>query len=185
MSGQSRRFARYRPSERDVQGRHFWAVPEGGLCLSAFLLLTRQGQPGRVLLGRPDPRAPWTSFATLEPAHVKIIGERWILPASHLLEFESPDRAAQRIVREQLELPAASLDGPAVFSEAYPSAIDPESGSHWDIHFVFRGERPDDEILSPTAWRELEYHDPNKLSHSEIARGHADILGLVGIGLRD
>jgi ADP-ribose pyrophosphatase YjhB (NUDIX family) len=177
----AKRFARYRPTERTIGGRRFWAVPEGGACLSAFLVLRPPSTPGKVLLGNPNPRAPWEQMATLEKAHLDSIGTRWILPASHLLEFESPADAADRILAEQLETPRLPLQVPRVFSEAYPSAIDPESGTHWDLHFVFQGEWTTDEAPTAVAWRRLEFVDPLTLTRADIARGHADILTLAGI----
>jgi ADP-ribose pyrophosphatase YjhB (NUDIX family) len=175
------RFARYRPTERSIQGRRFWSVPEGGVCLSAFILLRPLETPTRVLLGRPDPQAPWAQMATLEEAHLRSIGDRWILPASHLLEFESPTDSARRILRQQLEIADLPLRGPEVFSEAYPSAIDPESGTHWDLHFVLRGDWPSNPAPRSDSWRELAFVDPSTLTRADIARGHADILALSGL----
>ncbi len=175
------RFARYRPTERTIQGRRFWSLPEGGICLSTFLVLQRADDPARVLLGKPDPRAPWERLATLEEAHLRSIADRWILPASHLLEFESPTEAAARIARQQLGSRTLPLRGPEVFTESYPSAIDPESGTHWDFHFVFRGGWPSDEVARPAAWRELALMDVRALSRADIARGHADILAFAGL----
>ncbi len=175
------RFARYRPTERSIRGRRFWSVPEGGLCLSSFVVLQPFEAPTGVLLGRPNPEAPWERMATLEEAHLRSIGNRWILPASHLLEFESPTDAAARILREQLGIREFALRGPQVFSEAYPSAIDPDSGTHWDLHFVFRGEWPRDRPPRSEAWRELAFVDPSALTSADIARGHADILALLGL----
>ena len=175
------RFARYRPTERSIQGRRFWSVPKGGVCLSAFIVLRPSRTPTRVLLGRPNPEAPWEEMATLEEAHVRSIGNRWILPASHLREFESPTEAATRILREQLGTADLSLQGPDVFSEAYTSVLDPESGTHWDLHFVFQGDWPSDQAPRTPAWRELAFVDPRALTSADIARGHADILALAGL----
>ena len=177
----ARRFARFRPTERTIQGRRFWTVPEGGLCLSTFIVVRPVQAPTRVLLGRPDPLARWEQMATLESAHLQSIGDRWILPASHLLEYESPADSAERIQREQLGVPPFPLQGPQVFSEAYPSAIDPESGKHWDIHFVFRGEWAFDHFPQSGSWRELRFMDRSTLTRADIARGHADILELAGL----
>jgi ADP-ribose pyrophosphatase YjhB (NUDIX family) len=180
-----RRFARYRPTERLIQGRRFWSVPEGGLCLSAFLIIRSAQAPARVLLGKPDPKAPWEAMATLEEAHLRSIGDRWILPASHLLEFESPSECARRIGREQLGSADLPMRGPEVFSEAYPSAIDPNSGTHWDLHFLFQADwsAPGDPISD--VWRELGFLDVRTLRPGDIARGHADILALGGLKLRE
>jgi hypothetical protein len=179
------RFARYRPTERVIHGRHAWSVPEGGLCLSAFVVLRSGETPKTVLLGKPAPEAPWEELAALEEAHLRAVGDRWILPASHLLEFESPAEAAQRVLRQQLGIPDLVLRGPEVFSEAYPSSIDPESGTHWDLHFVFQGESPSDRPLRSAAWRELALVNPSALTRADIARGHADILALAGVVVGD
>jgi ADP-ribose pyrophosphatase YjhB (NUDIX family) len=175
------RFARYRPTSRTIRGRRFWSLPEGGVCLSAFLVIRPKGTPSRVLLGRPNPVATWEHMATLEAEHLTTIGDRWILPASHLLEFESPADSARRILRQQLEVADLFLRGPEVFSESYPSALDPESGLHWDLHFVFRGDWPSREPPRPSAWRELAFLDTRTLTQADMARGHADILALAGV----
>ena len=177
------RFARYRPTERVIQGRHFWSVPEGGLCLSAFLIVGPDHAPGRVLLGKPDPTAPWEEMATLEEAHLRSIGNRWILPASHLREFESPPECARRIARQQLGGADLAFRGPNVFSETYPSAIDPESGTHWDVHFLFEADWSAQGAPTSDVWRELAFVDPRKLTRADLARGHADILALAGLKL--
>lgn len=182
-SSSAPRFARYRPTEREVRGRHFWAVPEGGMCLSAFLVLTDPADSTRVLLGRPSPAAPWSALGSLDPGHLASLGERWILPSSHLMEWESPFRAAERVAVEQLGRPTLALRGPEVFSETYPSAIDPESGPHWDLHFVFRGEWTDGP--APPVWRDLSLRRVAGVPRSEFGRGHADILALAGMPVHD
>ncbi len=180
-----RRFARYRPTERYIQGRQAWAVPEGGLCLNAFVIVTPEGERDAVLLGRPDPAAPWASLAALSSVHLQDVGARWILPASHLLEFESPTDAARRILDQQLGLAGSEPSGPEVFSETYPSVIDAGSVPHWDVHFVFRAEWPADRRVAAPPFRELAMRRALETSRSEIARGHGDVLALAGYRLRD
>jgi ADP-ribose pyrophosphatase YjhB (NUDIX family) len=177
----SARFARYRPTERVIHGRRFWAVPEGGLCLSAFVVVRSDHAPVRVLLGKPDPTAPWEEIATLEEPHLRSIGNRWILPASHLHEFESPSGCAQRILTQQLGGMDLALRAPTVFSEAYASAIDPDSGTHWDLHFVFEADASAGGAPPSAVWRELAFVDPTTLTPGDLARGHSDILALVGL----
>ncbi len=124
-------------------------------------------------------------MATLEDAHLRSMGDRWILPASHLQEFESPPDAALRVLRQQLGGPEISLQGPEVFSETYPSVIDPESGTHWDLHFVFRGLVPLDAVPQSSVWRELRFVDRRTVRPADLARGHADILALAGLPVGD
>ena len=179
------RFARYRRTERFVRGRQAWAAPEGGLCLNAFVIVTPEGGDDAVLLGRPDPSAPWASLAALSSVHLDDVGDRWILPASHLLEFETPSDAARRILAQQLGLARTLPVGPQVFSETYPSPIDADPVLHWDVHFVFRAEWPADRRVAAPPWRALAMRRPLDTARSEVARGHADVLALAGFPLRE
>lgn len=179
----SRRFARYRPTEGEVAGRHMWAAPPAGLCLSVFVLVGDPKNPNLVVLGRPAPAAPWQQIGNLEPAHLESLQDRWLLPACHLVEFESPRSAAERVVREQLGLEHLELRGPEVFSETYPSRIDPESGHHWDLHFLFRGDWPRDHDLHSSAFKELRLIDTRLVGVPNLGRGHGDILMLAGYPL--
>ena len=178
-----RRFARYRPTEGEVAGRRMSVVPRAGLCLSVFVLVGDTKNPNLVVLGRPSPSAPWTELGNLEPATLEALQDRWVLPASHLIEYENPRTAADRIVHEQLGIDHLDLRGPEVFSEAYPSRIDPESGNHWDLHFLFRGEWPRGRELHSPSFKELRLIDTRTLGASNLGRGHGDILMLAGYPL--
>ena len=160
-----------------------WAVPRGGLCLSVFLLVGDPKNPNLVLLGRPAASAPWTEIGNLEPSHLESLQDRWVLPACHLIEFESPRSAADRVAREQLGLEHIELRGPEVFSEAYPSRIDPESGSHWDLHFLFRADWPRGREIHTPVFKELRLIDTRLVGAPNLGRGHGDILMLAGYPL--
>ncbi|MGP8068715.1 MAG: hypothetical protein ACLP5V_02360 [Candidatus Bathyarchaeia archaeon] len=54
-----------------------------------------------------------------------------------LIFGESPQDAAVRILREQLGVEEQHLEAPQVFSEVYGAL------NHWDLEFVFLGERND------------------------------------------
>lgn len=147
-------------------------IPEGGMCLSSFLVITKRGKPGHVLLGILDPRAPWERIGALDSRRAELNSRGWMLPSSHLLLYESPQESAARIAREQLETEQLSLQGPLVFSEVYGPK------RHWDIEFVFLGE-----LESPPrakAWSRLEFVDTSSLRRSDFARSHEDILAHVG-----
>ncbi len=178
-----RRFARYRPTEGEVAGRRMWTVPRAGLCLSAFVLVGDPKNPNLVVLGRPSPSAPWAEVGNLEPASLEALQEHWVLPACHLVEFESPRSAAERIVHEQLGLEHLELRGPEVFSEAYPSRLDPESGNHWDLDILFRGDWPHGRELHSPAFKELRLIDTRTVGAPNLGRGHGDILLLAGYPL--
>src|SRR5256886_15253490 len=49
-----RKFCRFAPTDRPLQTRE---IPEGGICLSAFVVLSESGHRDRVLMGHLDPSA--------------------------------------------------------------------------------------------------------------------------------
>lgn len=178
-----RRFARYRPEEGEVAGRRMWAVPRSGLCLSAFVLIGDPKNPNLVLLGRPAASAPWAEIGSLDAKALESLQDRWVLPACHLIEYESPRAAAVRILREQLGLDGVDLRGPEVVTESYPFRSDPEAGTHWDFHFLFRADWPHGRELHSPAFKELRLIDTRLLSAPQLGRGHGDILMLAGYPL--
>lgn len=179
----SRRFARFRPTEGAVAGRQMWSVPRAGLCLSAFVLIGDPKNPNLVLLGRPAASAPWAEIGTLGPDHLESLQDRWVLPACHLIEFEAPRAAADRVAREQLGIDHLELRGPEVFSESYPSRLDPETGTHWDLHFLFRADWPRGREMVSPGFKELRLIDTRLLAAPQLGRGHGDILILAGYPL--
>src|SRR5205809_319399 len=108
----------------------------------------------------------------VDPQRADANGKGWMLPSSHLMIGESPQTAAERILKEQLGLPASPLKGPFVFSEVYGPK------NHWDLEFIFVGER--DQVGQHPVWRELSFVDVNATPREEIARYHEDILAHVG-----
>jgi len=164
-----RKFTRFNPADRPMTTRE---IPDGGICLSAFLVIGETGHPERVLMGHLDPSAPWDHIGALDPERAEANRQGWMLPSSHLLLGESPQAAAERILKEQLGLPMLELDGPHVYSEVYGAK------SHWDLHFVFIGQR--DQVAQHPAWSELAFVDVNEAPRDQIARYHEDILALVG-----
>lgn len=178
-----RRFARFRPAEGEVAGRHVWAVPSSGFCVSAFLLVGDPKNPNSVVLGRPLASAPWREIGALEPKALESLQDRWILPASHLIQFESPRAAAERILREQLSIEGVELRGPEVVSEAYPFRSEPEGGTHWDLHFLFRADWPRGRELHSPVFKELRLIDTRLVAAPQLGRGHGDILILAGYPL--
>src|SRR5206468_1102920 len=51
-----RKFCRFAPTDRPLQTRE---IPEGGICLSAFVVLSESGHRDRILMGHLDPSAGW------------------------------------------------------------------------------------------------------------------------------
>lgn len=152
-------------------------APEGGFCISAFVVLTKEGHPNQVLLGRLDTQAPWDHLGAMDADRAQRNSGGWMLPSSHLMLQESPREAATRILREQLGIEQQTLRGPEVFSEVYGPK------NHWDLELVFLGERKD--VKPTSAWRQLEFVDLTKTKKADMARAHEDILAQVGKRVSD
>lgn len=178
-AGAPRRFARLAEGRSVADG--YQPVPPDGLCLSSFLLLSRRGRKGEVLVGRLDPKAPWAEIGALDPRRVEQNAEGWMLPSCHLLYFESPEGAAHRIAEEQLGLRDLPLEPPLVFSETYRPRRHPERGFHWDLQFLFRGTVPEGWEAQHPAWRVLRFVDPSSTPREEFTRSHDEVLELVGL----
>ncbi len=164
-----RRFCRFSRADRPVTTRE---IPEGGLCLSAFVVLNQTGREDRVLMGKLNPSEAWDHIGALDPERAQANSTGWMLPSSHLMIGESPEAAAERILKEQLGMPNQPLRGPFVFSEVYGAK------NHWDLEFVFLGDRA--EVGQHPAWSELRFVDVNEVPRDQIARYHEDILAHVG-----
>ena len=173
-----RAFCRFNPY-RDMP-LSTWEVPEGGLCLSSFVVISEQGRADHVLMGHLDPSAPWDHIGALDPNRAQTNSRGWMLPSSHLILRESPQEAARRILREQLGLEHLSLSDATVVSETYPSARKPDV-MHWDLEFLFRGELAVDAVPKPAAWKDLRFVDLARTTKQEIARSHEDILASAGL----
>src|SRR5437867_9814632 len=111
-----RKFTRFAPVDRPMTTRE---IPEGGFCLSTFLVIGRTGRPSQVLMGHLNPSGPWDHIGALDQERAEVNSKGWMLPSSHLMVGESPVAAAERILKEQLGLPMLALNGPHVFSEVY------------------------------------------------------------------
>ncbi len=156
-------------------------VPDGGVCLSAFLVLEPPGREGHVLAGQIDPDAPWWEIGALDPRRIRDVGDRWMLPSSQLLLFEPLEEASRRILREQLGSPGVPLTGPFAYSDPAAHAKPPATDPHWDLHFVYRGRWPTDRPPVAPAWKRLEFVDVAQTPRASFARGQGDVLELVGL----
>ena len=157
--------------------------PAGGLCLSAFLVITDEWNPNSVLMGHLNTKAPWDHIGALDPSRVEVHSKGWMLPSSHLLLYEPPHEAAKRILREQLEIDLA-LSGPHVVSETYTPKRFPNLPRHWDMEFIFKGKMSKEDIPRPSAWSELTFVNLDTAKTTEIARSHEDILQAAGLVLK-
>jgi ADP-ribose pyrophosphatase YjhB (NUDIX family) len=175
-----RRFSRFSKSPTTA-AFSVTEIPDDGVCLSAFLIVTEAGDSRKVLVGHMNPKAPWDHIGALDPSRVEAHSHGWMLPSSHLIFRESPDDAARRIAREQLELPDLALSGPKVISEVYTPRRFPGTADHWDLEFLFRGELAAERLPHPAAWTKLAFVDLRRTSKAEIARSHEDIMESAGL----
>ena len=146
-------------------------MPEGGMCISAFVIVSKRGEPGRVLMGRIDASAGWDHIGALDAKRAERVSAGWMLPSSHLILYETPEGAARRIIREQLSIKDMKLNGPLTFVDT--SGVE----NHWDLGFIFQGER--DVIPKNAAWRELDFVDPKEVNR-DIVRSQLDVLAYAG-----
>ena len=181
-----RRFARFNAGKSTVSGKTEVSpltqheVPEGGMCLSAFVVLTEAGYPNWVVLGHLNPEAAWDHIGALDPERTEVHSKGWMIPSSHLLLKEPPQEAARRILWEQLMLKGVPLSEPSVVSETYTPRRFADLPSHWDIEFIFRGEISTARLPKTPAWKELAFVDVSRTRKSEMARSHEDILESAG-----
>lgn len=163
-----RRFAAF--SKKAVPPR-MKDMPEGGMCISAFVIVSKRGDRGGVLMGKINRSADWDHLGALDSKRAEAHSAGWMLPSSHLMLYETPEGAARRILREQLNIKDIELVGPLTFADT--SGVE----NHWDIGFVYFGE-VDTEPTSG-AWRELAFVDPKSVA-AEVVRGQLDVLAYAG-----
>lgn len=152
----------------------FRALPPGGMCVSAFLFVERDG---RLLLGKYADDARWEDLTGLDEDRWRAHGKGWTLPASHVKYGEDPRETARRVMRDVLRVGDFALREPLVGSDHYVPARFPELGMHYDLWFLFRAHVPPHvEVARPPWYAELEWLDPRSLPASAWARGHEDVV---------
>jgi len=175
-----RRFSRFNKSPATA-AFSVTEIPDDGVCLSAFLIVTEARDARKVLVGHMNPKSPWDHIGALDPSRVEAHSHGWMLPSSHLIFRESPDDAARRIAREQLAPPDLALSGPQVVSEVYTPRRFPGTAHHWDLEFLFRGELAASDAPRAAAWKELVFVDLRRTTKAEIARSHEDVIESAGV----
>jgi ADP-ribose pyrophosphatase YjhB (NUDIX family) len=171
------RWARWGSTNR----KWFVHVPRGGVCLSAFLIV--RNRRGDVLFGRPQPHSTWPERGCLPRWRVDEINrnEEWILPASHLMMAESPDRAARRIAREWAGLPHAKLRFIGIDSSQFPMGGRVGRGRtrrrvyHWTLCFLYEARSERSPRPSPK-WKVLTFIPKKRIRGLRIGRFHRDVL---------
>lgn len=154
-------------------------VTEGGLCLSAFVLLRKAD---KVYVVRPADDARWKDdwAPNLRIYAPDALARQWGLlrfPAAYLREGEHPDAAVQRVLREQLRLDGARILQTRVHSFYGESRRFP-GVPHWDLVFV--AEAVTQEEPHPGRWvAEGAWRAPATLKAEEFGSAHGDLLGLL------
>ena len=151
----------------------FQQLPPGGMCVCAYLFVTRDRQ---ILLGKyaDDPR--WEALAGLDPDRRRNHAKGWTVPATHLKLGEDPRTAARRVGEEALGIRGLRYSEPRSETDFYPSKMVPGE-MHYDIWFFIDGTPPKEyEIRVPPWYTELSWQDPRSVSAAEYARGHEDVV---------
>jgi len=169
-----RRFAAF---GKDSLPPRMKTVPEGGMCISAFLVISRKDDPGSVLMGRINKNAEWDHIGALNGKRLERFASGWMLPSSHLILFETPEGAARRILREQLGIKNLKLHGPMTFADTSTARFS-GTPNHWDIGFIFTAEK--ESAPSSDAWDELKFVDVDRLKPDDIVRSQVDVLAYAG-----
>src|SRR5271167_3664325 len=123
-----RRFAAF---SKDAIPPRMRRMPQGGMCISAFVIVSKRGEPESVLMGKIDKNANWDHIGALDKKRVERHSVGWMLPSSHLMLYETPEGAARRILREQLNIRGMSMTGPLTFVDTTGN------DNHWDIGFIY------------------------------------------------
>jgi ADP-ribose pyrophosphatase YjhB (NUDIX family) len=148
-------------------------VPRGGMCLCAFLFVTRGG---KTLLGRYADHPAWEQLCGMEERRIRANAHGWTIPASHVKFGEDPRDAARRIGEEIL-----GLDRGLVYSEPYvktflyePSIAPGEK--HFDVLFLFDVSVEEGVNLRKPPWYEaLEWLDLGTVQRDQFSRQHEDV----------
>ncbi len=151
----------------------FWHLPEGGMCVSAFLFVRRGS---RILLGRyrDDPR--WETLAGLDGPRRRANSEGWTVPASQLKFGEEPRAAARRIGEEILGISGLTYSEPRAESDLYEPKFAPGT-LHYDLWFLVDATPPKDwEVHVPPWYADLAWHEPRSTPASAYARSHEDVV---------
>jgi ADP-ribose pyrophosphatase YjhB (NUDIX family) len=111
-------------------------VPEAGVCVSAFII-ARKGNS--ILLARPRAVDDWAEKEGFPTWRAKQLEKEkaWLLPATHLLMEEPPDRAAERIAHEWAAI-KAKPQFMMFQSHTRPSIVgnQRQRARYWDLCFV-------------------------------------------------
>lgn len=148
-------------------------VPEGGFCVSAFLVV--RDERGRVLAGRYAPDHPELELRTgMDAARRHKYARGFTLPARHLRLGESPEETARSIARDLAPVDIDALRLVRAWAESYD--LDTYPGrTHHDLMFGFAAQARGEPRVPP--W----YAELRFVREDEVAwaRGHDDVLAAM------
>jgi hypothetical protein len=155
------------------------SVPPGGTCLSSFLAITRSGND--ILVGRMNNPEIWIErfYVPEKLAPVFASSGKYVLPASHLVWYESPLDAAYRVATQQALITSQKENIKLIDAQSHlrgdPKDLD--QPPHWDICFVYDLQVPKETIVKVPEWfQELRFVDRALLKPQDFTRGHGDVL---------
>jgi hypothetical protein len=156
-------------------------VPPGSVCLSSFVAVT-DGRGG-ILAGRMDRLDIWLERFFVSPTNGPsfLASGKLLLPASHLLWYESPLDASERILKELAlidDVPKERLKLVDVQTHLRPSPKD-ASIPHWDICIVHKLDAYEGKLRQPEWFKDFGFK-PN-LKPEDFTRGHGDVLEEAGL----
>jgi len=156
-----------------------FGYPGGGLCLSVFLAVERDGE---LLTGRMDEERAqrWTeawapNLAYYEDERRARLFDGWRFPATYLRVGEEPQTAAERVWHDQLGFEVEPrLGSMEVSSSSQPSRRTPDH-EHWDVVFAYAAEGPPIQRV-PSHWDAFGYRPPSELAPETSVMLHGQML---------
>ncbi|HYB03346.1 MAG TPA: hypothetical protein VED17_02715 [Nitrososphaerales archaeon] len=156
------------------------SVPPGSVCISSFVVV-KDGKGG-TLAGRMEKLDVWLERFYMSPVMgpTYVASGKLVLPASHILWYESPLDASQRILNEMalIEVPKEQIGLVDVQSHLRPSTNDP-SVPHWDLCLVYKVDNYQGKIKQPEWFKDFGFK--TNLKTEDFTRGHGDVLEEAGL----
>ncbi len=146
-------------------------VPPGLTCISAFVLLKKEGP---ILLGKLTSPEPWFDEFSLFRERPEAWINKWRIPGSHLRQGEHPEDAARRILEKQLGVGDYKIHLHQV--QSHTSTLRPGTEDvHWDICFIF--EATTDLEPNPNQYfSEVSYFKAEDINLEELGSQQGDII---------
>lgn len=160
-----------------------FGTPEGGFCVSAFLLVE---DGGKILAGRMDPGHAdrWTrewapNLPYYEGERREALFSGWRLPATYLRTGEPFEAAARRVATDQLALAQTPPDEPSRTVSTSTESRRSSGTEHWDIFTVHRMQANAPSPM-PDHWADLAFRDPSSLEAEGMVMRHDHVLQEMG-----